>query len=217
MKGLSGGIPCVCIGVAVVHCVLLAGPAAAVESGDVRFEACLSGARVVQPGGDGGAGSGGWGTGGSLAFRPSSRIGLEAEIARLHYGLSSADSARLGFDTQRRSVIVGGSFLYHFARRRVQPYVGGGVSSFRDDFCAYDLQGMLLDECRTESLLGLGVRAGLKIVTRSGLLVAPELRADRDVFRLGVSIGWAWFRGEGTPPDKALPRTKPAQAVELRR
>jgi len=97
-----------------------------------------------------------------------------------------------GYSNKTTTVTLSGSLLWRFGRKPVQPYLGLGVAVSRRESC-FDLPSdRYPSQCSTASVTSPILHAGVKFINlRSGLTIAPEIRVELLVLRVGLSAGWA--------------------------
>ncbi len=127
---------------------------------------------------------------GGVSLRRGKRTGFQAELTRVETRHSEGNGAR----TNETTTGLSGSVLLHFKKRPVQPYIGIGIAALKREFCADVPWSVAPHSCVPHSGASLLLQAGVKIVNRRGLLIAPEVRLDEASSRFGMSVGWAWAR-----------------------
>jgi len=86
-----------------------------------------------------------------------------------------------------------GTVLWHFGGKAVQPYLGLGAALNWRDYCYAGPSAAEPSRCYSDSGGSpVVLEGGVKFINmRSGLTIAPEVRVEFLVLRLGLNIGWA--------------------------
>jgi hypothetical protein len=120
------------------------------------------------------------------------RIGLSGPEERFEY--------RSGTSSLR---VASASLLYYFSRRRVQPFIGGGLSIvWREgaELCLLECARQSIDQDFTHEFRDVGSRAsvsaGLRIPIGPHFSITPDVRAYASsrsfVPRASVAVGYKW-------------------------
>lgn len=97
------------------------------------------------------------------------------------------------YSKKTTTVTLTGSVLWHFGNKPLQPYLGVGVALCRRESCFGGPSGPDPSQCSTENGTSpVLLQAGVKFINlRNGLTIAPEIRVEFLVLRVGLSVGWA--------------------------
>jgi hypothetical protein len=121
-------------------------------------------------------------------FRLGRRLALATDVAWMR-----GEDPWPDYSEKTTTVTLTGSVLWHFGSKPVQPYLGVGVALYRRESCFDRPSDPYPSQCSTDNGTSpVVLQAGVKFINfRSGLTIAPEIRVEFLVLRVGLSVGWA--------------------------
>jgi hypothetical protein len=119
-------------------------------------------------------------------FRLGRRLALATDLAWIRGADPWPD-----YSKKTTTLTLTGAVQWHFGNKPVQPYLGVGVALYRRESCSGGSPAP--SQCSTENGTSpVLLQAGVKFLNfRSGLTVAPEVRVEFLVLRVGLTVGWA--------------------------
>lgn len=129
------------------------------------------------------------GVGAVAALRLGGLLAIGTDVAWFR-----TDKSWLRYSDHSTAIALTASLLWHFGDRPTQPYLGVGAALVRWETCTDFPSAVDPRSCSAENAVVPVFRAGVKMISNRGLLVAPEVRLDGVGLRFSVSVGRSWAK-----------------------